>query len=72
MKSLPNLEPFDLSIRLTHLLTQGAWQIPFARIGFDVVLIHFNKPALLHPSPETATINESDLRLREGERKKFV
>ena len=72
VRSLPNLKPFDLSIRLNHLLTQGAWQIPFARIGFDVVLIHSNKPAPLHPSTETATINETDLRLREGERKKFV
>ena len=36
--SLPALKPFDLSIRLNHLLilTQGAWQIPFGRIGFDI------------------------------------
>eukprot|EP00956_Cyclotella_meneghiniana_P035863 scaffold118784_cov60-Cyclotella_meneghiniana.AAC.4 len=70
--SLPTLKPFDLSIRLNHLLTQGAWQIPFGRIGFDVIFIHSNKPAPLDPSLEAASFNESDLRLREGERKKFA
>eukprot|EP00956_Cyclotella_meneghiniana_P011645 scaffold16384_cov76-Cyclotella_meneghiniana.AAC.5 len=53
----PPLKPFDLSIRLNHLLTQGACQIPFGRIG---------------PSLDTASFNESDLRLREGEMKKFA
>eukprot|EP00956_Cyclotella_meneghiniana_P005015 scaffold6196_cov69-Cyclotella_meneghiniana.AAC.1 len=70
--SLPTLKPFDLSIRLNHLLTQGAWQIPFGRIGFDVVLIHSNKPAPIDPSLEAVSFSESDLRLREGERKKFA
>ena len=70
--SLPTLKPFDLSVRLNHLLTQGAWQIPFARIGFDVVFIHSSKPAPSDPSLETASYNESDLRLREGEKNKFA
>ena len=70
--TVPSLKPFDLSIRLNHLLTQGAWQIPFARIGFDVVFIHSNKRAPLDPSPEAASYHESDLRLREGERKKYA
>eukprot|EP00956_Cyclotella_meneghiniana_P014657 scaffold22074_cov39-Cyclotella_meneghiniana.AAC.2 len=70
--SLPRLKPFDLSIRLNHLLTQGAWRTPYDRIGFDVVAIHSTKPAPSDPSGETASFNESDLRLREGERKKFA
>ena len=72
VQSLPTLKPFDLSVRLNHLLTQGSWQIPFGRIGFGVVFIHSNKPAPIDPSLETASFNKSDLRLREGERKKFV
>ena len=72
VKSLPRLKPFDLSIRLNHLLTQGAWRTPYSRIGFDVVAIHSTKPAPSDPSGETASFNESDLRLREGERKKFA
>ena len=70
--SLPTLKPFDLSIRLNHLLTQGAWQVPFSRIGFDVVFIHSSKPAPSDPSLEAASYNESDLRLREGEKNKFA
>eukprot|EP00956_Cyclotella_meneghiniana_P041001 scaffold211404_cov36-Cyclotella_meneghiniana.AAC.4 len=70
--SLPRLKPFDLSIRLNHLLTQGAWRTPYDRIGFDVVAVHSTKPAPLDPSGETASFTESDLRLREGERKKFA
>eukprot|EP00956_Cyclotella_meneghiniana_P012688 scaffold18030_cov64-Cyclotella_meneghiniana.AAC.2 len=72
VRTLPTLKPFDLSIRLNHLLTQGAWQVPFSRIGFDVIFIHSNKPAPSDPSIETASFNESDLRLREGEKKKFA
>eukprot|EP00956_Cyclotella_meneghiniana_P026764 scaffold58635_cov59-Cyclotella_meneghiniana.AAC.1 len=72
IRSLPRLKPFDLSIRLHHLLTQGAWRIPLARIGFDVVFVHSTKPAPSDPLRLTASFNESDLRLREGERKKFA
>ena len=39
---------------------------------FDVVFIHSNKPAPIDPSLEAASFSESDLRLREGERKKFA
>ena len=70
--TVPTLKLFDLLIRLNHLLTQGTWQIPFARIGFDVVFIHSNKRAPLDPSPEAASYYESDLSLREGEQKKFA
>eukprot|EP00956_Cyclotella_meneghiniana_P038061 scaffold148342_cov36-Cyclotella_meneghiniana.AAC.2 len=59
-------------MRLHHLLTQGAWRIPLALIGFDVVFVHSTKPAPSDPLRLTASINESDLRLREGERKKFA
>eukprot|EP00956_Cyclotella_meneghiniana_P037754 scaffold143726_cov74-Cyclotella_meneghiniana.AAC.5 len=72
VKSLPRLKPFDLSIRLHHLLTQGAWRVPVARIGFDVICIHSTKPAPSDPLRATASYTESDLRLREGERKKFA
>ena len=50
IKSLPLLKPFDLSIRLNHLLTKGAWRTPYSRIGFDVVAIHSTKPAPSDPS----------------------
>ena len=68
--SLPRLKPFDLSIRLDHSLDPGAWRVPFSRIGFDVVMIHSTQPSKSTPS-EAATYNETDLRLRVGERKKF-
>jgi hypothetical protein len=38
--SLPQLKPFDLSIRLDHQLDTRCWQTPYTRIGFDVTLIH--------------------------------
>ena len=72
VRSLPRLKPFDLSIRLHHLLTQSAWRIPLTRIGFDVICIHSTKPAPSDPLHATASFTESDLRLREGERKKFA
>ena len=69
--SLPRLQPFDLSIRLDHSLDTGAWKVPFKRIGFDVVLIHSTKSSSA-TSLEAAQYTECDLRLRDGERMKFV
>jgi hypothetical protein len=73
VRSLPTLKPFDVSIRLDHLLSDGAWRTPFARIGFDITLVHSTKPLSLPPShDETATVNENTLRLRKGESDKFA
>ena len=68
---LPRLKPFDLSIRLDHLLVNGAYKSPFSRIGFDVTLIHSTKPSLSTNS-EAAQFHEVDLRLRDGEKGKFA
>ena len=61
--SLPQLQPFDLSIRLDHSLDPGSWRIPFKRIGFDVTIIHSSTNSSSTPS-EAAQYCESDLRLR--------
>lgn len=71
VRPLPRLKPFDLSIRLDHLLVNGAFKSPFARIGFDVTLIHSTKPSISSNS-EAATFHETDLRLRDGEKGKFA
>ena len=69
--SLPQLKPFDLSIRLDNSLDSGAWRVPYSRIGFDVTLVHSTKPPSCTPS-EAATHTISDLRLRDGEKMKFA
>lgn len=71
VRTLPRLKPFDLSIRLDTSLDVGAWRVPYSRIGFDVTLVHSTTPSSSSPS-EAATFNESDLRLRDGEKKKFA
>ena len=71
IKSLPRIQPFDLSIRLDHSLDSGSWRVPFSRIGFDVVLIHSTQPSSSSQS-EAAKYTETDLRLRYGEKMKFA
>jgi hypothetical protein len=61
--SLPRLKPFDLSIRLDHSLDTRCW-----RIGFDVTLIHSTNNSSSSDS-EAAQYNETDLRLRDTERR---
>ena len=69
--SLPRLKPFDFSIRLDQSTQINTWRSPYSRIGFDVTLIHSTNPS--HSTPqEAATYNEYDLRLRDGEKKKFM
>jgi hypothetical protein len=69
--SLPRLKPFDLSIRLDHSLDTRCWRTPYTRIGFDVTLIHSTNNSSSSPS-EAAQYNETDLRLRDGEKVKFA
>ena len=71
VKSMPRLQPFDVSIRLDHSLESGAWRVPFSRIGFDVTIVHSTKQPTTNPS-EAAKYTIADLRLREGEREKFA
>jgi hypothetical protein len=68
---LPSLKSFHLFIRLDHSLETGQWRVPYTRIGFDVTLIHSTNPSCSTPS-EVAQYNETDLRLRDGEKMKFV
>ena len=69
--SLPRLKPFDLSIRLDQSLQPNQWRSPYNRIGFDVTLIHSTNKSC-STSSEAATFNEYDLRLRDGEKIKFM
>lgn len=71
ISQLPRVQPFDLSIRLDHTVDSGAWRVPYSRVGFDVTIIHSNKQSSSSAS-EAAKYTESDLRLRDGERSKFV
>jgi hypothetical protein len=64
-------KPFNLSIKLDHLLINGSWKIPFACIGFDTTLIHSTTPSSSNPE-ESAVYNETDLHLRKGEKMKFA
>jgi hypothetical protein len=48
-----------------------SWQTPYTRIGFDVILIHSTNNSSSSDS-EAAQYNETDVRLREGEKMKFA
>ena len=39
---VPTIRPFDLSIKLDHLLGNSAWRSPLNHIGFDVYVISSN------------------------------
>jgi hypothetical protein len=72
VRSLPTLKPFDVSIRLDLLLSDGAWRTPFACLGFDITLVHCTKPLSLTPStdeiaPSNSNENSLPLHLRKGE-----
>jgi hypothetical protein len=69
--SLPRLKPFDLLIRFDYLLDARCWQSPYTRIGFDVTLIHSTNNSYSSAS-EAAQYNETDLRLRDGEKMEFA
>jgi hypothetical protein len=47
------------------------WRTPYTRIGFDVTLIHSTNNSSSSDS-EAAQYNETDLRLRDGEKMKFA
>jgi hypothetical protein len=62
--SLPTLKTFDVSIRLDHHLSGGAWRTPFARLGFDITFVHSTKSLPLPPSTdETAPSNERKVKV---------
>jgi len=42
LRRVPTIRPFDLSIKLDHLLSDSAWWSPLNRIGFDVYVISSN------------------------------
>jgi len=39
IKLAPRLRPFDLSVKLDHILGDSIWQTPLRRLGFDVTVI---------------------------------
>jgi len=39
LRRVPTIRPFDLSMKLKHLLSDSAWQSRMNRIGFDIYLI---------------------------------
>ena len=69
IKKLPNLRPFDISILFDPLLDETAWRTKIHLVGIDVVFIHSN--ASSSSTSKTARKNELDLRLWNGEKKKY-
>ena len=69
VKAMPTIRPFDLSIKLDHLLTDRAWRSPLCRLGFDVCVISSN--ASSSAKSLTACKHTSALRLRNSEWEKF-
>ena len=73
LRSLPTLKPFDISIRLDQLISDGARRTPFACLGFNITLVHSTKPlSLTLSTDEIAHFNENSLRLRKGQSDKFA
>ena len=69
LRILPTIRPFDLSIKLDHLLGDSIWRSPLNRIGFDVYVISSN--ASTSTKAQTNKKKKSDIRLRDGEKEKF-
>ena len=69
IKLAPQLRPFDLSIKLDHVLGQDRWRTTLDRIGIDVTVI--SSAASSSTASQTAQRKESDMRLQDGEQKKF-
>ena len=65
----PSLRPFDVSVKLDHLLGDQVWRTPLNRIGFDVYVISSN--ASSSTKSQTNQKKLSKIRLRDGEKEKF-
>ena len=69
LRILPTLCPFDLSVKLDHLLDDSMWRSPLNHLGFDVYVISSN--ASSSTKLRTNKKKESEICLRDAERKKF-
>ena len=69
IKLAPRLRPFDLSVKLDHILGDSIWQTPLRRLGSDVTVISLN--ASKSTNSQTARNIESTGRLQIGEKEKF-
>ena len=65
----PKLRPFDLSIKIDHVIGTDRWRTPLDRIGIDVTVI--SSAASSSAASQIAQKKESDSRLQDGELKKF-
>ena len=68
---LPGLRPFDVSVVFDHMMDGHSWNTPLYQLGFDVTVIG-SVPLATPDSSTVARKAEIDLRLREGEKKKFA
>ena len=66
----PKLRPFDLSIKLDHVIGKDRWRTSLDRIGIDVTVI--SSAASSSAASRTAQHKESNVRLQDGEQKKFA
>jgi len=69
LRILPTICPFDISIKLDHLLGDSMWRSPLNRLGFDVYVISSN--ASSNTKLQTNKKTKSEIRLRDAERDKF-
>ena len=69
LRRVPTIRPFDLSIKLDHLLCDSAWRSPLNRIGFEVYVISSN--ASSSTKSKAAKKKKSEVRLRDAEKEKF-
>ena len=65
-----SLKPFDLAIRICHLLIDGSWRCPWKRIGFDVTVISSDPSS--SSTRQAAPLLDSTARLQLGESRKFT
>ena len=65
----PKLRPFDLSVKLDHVIGKDRWRTTLDRIGFDVTVI--SSAASSSAASQTAQQKDSNTRLCDGERKKY-
>jgi len=69
LRILPTLCPFDLSVKLDHLLDDSMWRSPLNHLGFDVYVISSN--ASSSTKLQTSKKKKSEICLRDAEREKF-
>ena len=72
VRGLPLKRPFDVDVFLDPMIEKCPWHTSLRRIGFDVTVITSKPLTLPTESMTAARKNEIKLRLRDGERGKFM